>query len=83
MITLKATSGYILGNSDPKINKFATQFIDFNQFDQFVQFVTLFQLNMHENSILDDHCFIYSTFYLKKNALKLHGCHRLLLNMLE
>ena len=45
------------------------------KFDQFVQFVTLFELNMHVNSILDDHCFIYSTLYLK-NTLKLGvtGC---------
>ena len=50
------------------------------KFDQFVQFVTLFELNMHENSILDD-CFIYSTLYLKKYIKT--GCHRLLLNMLK
>ena len=51
------------------------------KFDQFVQFVTLSELNMHENSILDDCCFIYSTLYLKKYTKT--GCHRLLLNMLK
>ena len=51
------------------------------KFDQFVQFVTPFELNMHENSIVDDCCFIYSTLYLKKYTKT--GCQRLLLNMLK